>query len=184
MNVRRQRGFTLIELMVSVAIVGILASIAIPSFARMQLRTKSAERTYLMQSIYRAIDDLYVRDARFPTDLGGGFTLLNLPAQPNATPTTSKVAWRTRSLGAGDDWNALALVVDGGVYYRYSGWAYVSAPFRYYYLAAEGDLDGDGLRNIWRKNWVWNGTTKQMIAGSSLSCADCSLAEEENAFTW
>ncbi|MDC0710262.1 prepilin-type N-terminal cleavage/methylation domain-containing protein [Stigmatella sp. ncwal1] len=53
--VHRSRGFTLIELMIVVAIIGILASIAIPSFMRFQARARQSEASTQLKSLFTAL---------------------------------------------------------------------------------------------------------------------------------
>jgi type IV pilus assembly protein PilA len=68
MNTIRQRGFTLIELMFVVSIIGILASIAIPAYQDYMTRAKVAEVFELSSPVKRAIADYYAYHGEMPKD--------------------------------------------------------------------------------------------------------------------
>jgi prepilin-type N-terminal cleavage/methylation domain-containing protein len=167
MRAARPAGFTLVEIMIVLATIGVLSSVALPSFRTMQLRSKQSERVVMTESIRRAIDEYFVREGRYPEDWGGGMSFLNLLTNnPNSPLTTQKRPFRTAPLHATDQWARLSLVFEGNVYYSYWGYAIDQGAVRYHYVYARGDLDGDSVVNELRRLYYYQGGQLIRFAGA------------------
>lgn len=116
-SLRNNRGFTLIELLIVMTVIGILASIAVPSYQRNLIK---ARETVLLEDLYqmrRAIDTYYADRGKYPDALEDLVTAKYLRGIPKDPFTDQNDSWQTSPPEAAEDGE----VAVGGVFDVHSG---------------------------------------------------------------
>jgi type IV pilus assembly protein PilA len=158
MRKRIEGGFTLIELMIVVAIIGILAAVAIPAFMKYIRRSKTTEASMNIRKLYDSTVAYYNAEH---ADVSGNILARQFPAAQAATPAANAccgqtgqkcapvpASWQTAT------WQALNFSVDDPHYYWYSTEAATgtgSAVGDAYNLKAEGNLNCDAAYSLYQR---------------------------------
>jgi type IV pilus assembly protein PilA len=135
---KSNKGFTLIELMIVVAIIGILAAIAIPNFLRFQLKSKSAEGKVNIAAI-RTAEESY--NAEFGVYI-----------QANQSPLVANIGAQkivfTDTGTSPADFNQIGWAPEGNVFFAY-GVNYLVASPSAYTISATANIDATGANQSW-----------------------------------
>ncbi len=126
-------GFTLVELAVTVAIVGVLSTIAIPQYYHVLLRSKRSELPMNLDAI-RTIEIGYEAE-------WSAFTSCSL--SPTSLPGRKAADFPANNT-SGLDWNLLGWWPDGRVYGQYEVRADNVSHISLFTGDAFSDIDGDG----------------------------------------
>lgn len=115
--VKQQKGFTLIELMIVIAIIGILAAVAVPQYGQYTKRAKFAEVVTATNAVKTAVSLCYQTTNRIQDCNGGdeGIPIDDAAATPADTVSTLVTAAGVITATGGDAVDNANYILDPGV---------------------------------------------------------------------
>ncbi|MHB8174919.1 MAG: type IV pilin protein [Nitrospirota bacterium] len=117
--VKDKKGFTLLELMVVIAIIGILATLAQPQFKTAVLKSKEAALKEDLFNFRNVLDQYYADNGKYPGTLDDLVTKGYMRSIPPDPMTGSKDSWRLEYYTSSDSSDSSS--DSGGIYDVHSG---------------------------------------------------------------
>src|SRR3989344_3077304 len=65
-NQKRQQGFTIVELLIVIVVIGILAALVITTFTGIQQKARNTERTTDIKAIHGQVEAYYAQNGSYP----------------------------------------------------------------------------------------------------------------------
>ncbi len=145
---RTKKGFTLIELMIVVAIIGILAAIAIPNFIKFQARSKQSEARTNLKAAFTAAKSKFAETNTYANLV---FNLTGAGRIPIGFTPEKNRRYRYASGFAGDTiaCDATGALCTGTLVTACGAYA-AQAPTQFNFVyAAYGNVDGEPKEDMW-----------------------------------